>query len=232
MFSREDVANFVNQNFEPTWEMVRPVPIVRIDFGNGRTSTRTLHGNVATYVCAANGQVVDILPGIYQPAAFMAALAQPRAEAVAIPNRPAPDVVQQRLREYHRGRAQLVRQSMQQARQIVREVAIPDRGKGRIERPVEQQMMALQAAINQHNAAAAMRRPRTASELANWLPLAEDSRRNETERRLQIHDRLMGAGEVQPEQIKRWLYREVLHADLDDPHMGLGDDFFADFERE
>ena len=31
-----------------------------------------------------------------------------------------------------------------------------------------------------------------------------------------------------PEQIKRWLYREVLHADLDDPYLGLGDALFGD----
>jgi hypothetical protein len=27
------------------------------------------------------------------------------------------------------------------------------------------------------------------------------------------------------------VYREVLHADLDDPHLGLGDDFFTDLEH-
>ena len=78
MFSREDVSAFINQHFEPAWEMVRPVPIVRIDFGNGNVATRTLRGNVASYVCGADGQIVDILPGIYTPAAYTVALARPR----------------------------------------------------------------------------------------------------------------------------------------------------------
>ena len=41
-----------------------------IDFGNGHTVTRTLHGNVATYVCDADGIVYDVLPGIYTPAEY------------------------------------------------------------------------------------------------------------------------------------------------------------------
>ena len=71
MFSREDVATYVNRNFEPAWEMVRPVPIITLDFGNGHTATRTLHGNVASYVCCNDGEVVDVLPGMYTPAVFM-----------------------------------------------------------------------------------------------------------------------------------------------------------------
>jgi hypothetical protein len=55
--------------------------------------------------------------------------------------------------------------------------------------------------------------------------------RNETQQRLLIHDRFASADPVRPEQIKRWVYRDVLHADLDDPYLGLGDDFFAELER-
>jgi hypothetical protein len=76
LFSREDVARVVNRDFEAAWESVRPVPIIRIDFGNGRVVIRTLHGNVASHVCAPDGQVLDILPGIYTPAVYAAALGQ------------------------------------------------------------------------------------------------------------------------------------------------------------
>ena len=76
LFSQESVASFVNENFEPTWETVRPVPIVRIDFGNGTVVTRTLHGNIATYVCTADGQVLDLLAGIYTPAVYVQRLQQ------------------------------------------------------------------------------------------------------------------------------------------------------------
>ena len=68
--------------------------------------------------------------------------------------------------------------------------------------------------------------------LARWQALADDALINERIRRLQIHERL-AQGFVVPEQIKRWLYKEVLHADLDDPYLGLGsvllgDDIFRD----
>ena len=83
MFSNETVAGFVTKNFEPCWEMVRPVPIVRIDFGNGTVITRTLHGNIASYVCTADGQVLDVVPGIYNATGYLDALDQLRLLADA-----------------------------------------------------------------------------------------------------------------------------------------------------
>ena len=232
LFSREEVANVINQHFEAAWEMVRPVPIVRIDFGNGDVVTRTLHGNVASYVCATDGQVMDILPGIYQPAPYIRALEDPRVLAAAL-NRVDGRERLIRLRTYHREKAQRLRTpptvpqpggpNQQQPRN-----AIPDRGKGAFERPLENQVAQIQAQFQRANAA---RRPRNASELANWLPLAEDTVLNETQRRLQIHERLSTASAIRPNDIKVWLYRDVLHADLEDPHMGLGDDLFANIDR-
>jgi hypothetical protein len=71
LFSQDRVADFINRSFEPAWESVRPVPIVRIDFGNGRVLTRTLHGNILTSVCTSDGLAVDALPGIYTEAAYL-----------------------------------------------------------------------------------------------------------------------------------------------------------------
>ena len=67
LFSNSEVAQFIDATFEPVWESVRPAPLVTIDFGNGHQIVRTLQGNVATYVCDADGMVYDILPGIYTP---------------------------------------------------------------------------------------------------------------------------------------------------------------------
>ena len=232
MFSREEVVNFVMQNFEPAWESVRPVPIVRIDFGNGNVVTRTLHGNIASYVCAPDGQVLDILPGIYTPAGYNAALQQLRALADAMSRLPTEGRLAH-LRTYHRQRAQNLRIPVVQIPAAARMPRL-DVGKGRFEMLVEQRVVPARFAQDLANSVpnpAAGPMPRTASELATWQPLVQDTRRNETERRLLIHDRFATADAVQPEQIKRWLYRDVLHADLDDPHMGLGQDFFADLER-
>jgi hypothetical protein len=45
---------------------------------------------------------------------------------------------------------------------------------------------------------------------------------NETVRRKLVHDRLASLGAVRPDAIKKWLFRDVLKADLDDPLLGLG----------
>jgi hypothetical protein len=223
LFSREDVSNHINQNFEPAWEMVRPVPIIRIDFGNGNVTTRTLHGNVASYICTADGNIADILPGIYTPAAYTAALREPR-ELVGTLSRLEPAARLNPWREYHRQKAANLQLAAARAAVAVRQPArIPDVGKGRIELPIERVFVAPPAPPG--------RRPRNAAELANWQPLAADTRLNENERRLLIHDHLVNSSFVRPEQIKTWLYREVLHADLEDPTMGIGEDFFADLER-
>jgi hypothetical protein len=230
LFSRDDVSDFINNHFEPAWEMVRTVPIVRVDFGNGRTATRTLHGNVASYICCADGNIADIVPGMYTPAAYIAALTPMRALAetwasLTAAARLAP------WRQYHRERAD--RLGNGQPGPNGQPNRIRDMGKQTIERGPERfvrpnQRMAEQLAAQLQPTA----RPRSAAELASWQPLVADTRLNETERRLQIHQRFATSDLVHPEQVKRWLYRDVLHADLDDPFMGLGDDFFANVETE
>ena len=39
--------------------------------------------------------------------------------------------------------------------------------------------------------------------------------------------RVAGSGAVPPGQMTKWLYKSVLHSDLDDPHLGLGEFLFA-----
>src|SRR5262245_49808380 len=156
LFSREDVSDFINRNFEPAWEMVREVPIVRVDFGNGRTATRTLHGNVASHVCCADGNIVDIVPGIYTPAAYVTALTPMRALAerwtsLTATARLAP------WRQYHRERADQLRGGNPQAARL------RDVGKRDIEVRAEQMVQPNQRAMEQLAAQLqAAARPRSA----------------------------------------------------------------------
>jgi hypothetical protein len=46
------------------------VPRVIIDYGDGRTLEQTTTGNSAHYVLDENGNVLDVLPGLYAPLAF------------------------------------------------------------------------------------------------------------------------------------------------------------------
>ena len=115
LFSNDAVATFVNKYFEPVWESVRPVPILRLDFGNGNVITRTLHGNIATYVCTAEGQVLDILPGIYTRAAYLDQLTQFRLLANYV-DQQGKDKRAARLREYHKAQAKALKKNELPAR--------------------------------------------------------------------------------------------------------------------
>jgi hypothetical protein len=67
LLSDPDVIRFLNENFIPCWQMVRRVPQITIEFGNGRKLKRTLGGNTVIEICRPNGQVVDAFPGLYTP---------------------------------------------------------------------------------------------------------------------------------------------------------------------
>src|SRR5436305_6437137 len=99
------MSGFINQNFEAVWESVRPVPIIRIDFGNGTVLTRTLHGNIATYVCTAEGQVLDIMAGIYNPSGKLRGLNQFRQLANYV-DQEGKAKRATRLRDYHQSQAE------------------------------------------------------------------------------------------------------------------------------
>lgn len=74
MFSNDSIAGYINSHFEPTWESLRPVPTLHLDFGNGKRLTRTMHGNIATYVLDPEGRVVDLVSGIYEPGSYLKVL--------------------------------------------------------------------------------------------------------------------------------------------------------------
>jgi len=62
----------------------------------------------------------------------------------------------------------------------------------------------------------------SAGPLASRPELALDAEVNELIRRRTIHERLARLDFVRPDDSKKWLFKDVLHADLDDPLLGLG----------
>ncbi|MBX7222779.1 MAG: thioredoxin family protein [Blastocatellia bacterium] len=79
LYSNPEVARYLRENYILHWKSVRPVPKVTIDFGDGRKLERTLTGNSIHYVLNAEGQVVDALPGLYGPQAFLRELQSNKA---------------------------------------------------------------------------------------------------------------------------------------------------------
>jgi hypothetical protein len=229
LFSRDDVASFINRNFEPVWQTVRPVPLVHIDFGNGLQLTRTLHGNIATYVCAPDGQVLDTLAGIYTPTVYLDRLNQFRLLANYV-DQLGPEKRGARLRDYHKFQAEALSKNAVPPVLInvapISKAAI-ERGLKAVLVPANDRLLAL------HNASPknmAKGNPSLSPEdLASWKALAEDTEVNETIRRRQIHEQLAARGLILPHDVTKWLYKNVLHADLDDPYLGLGSTLFADY---
>jgi hypothetical protein len=227
LFSEPRVADFIQQSFEPVWESVRPVPIVRIDFGNGNVLTRTLHGNILTSICTPDGFVVDALPGIYTPTEYLAQLDVLRVVATNA-QAWAKDKRDGVVRAYHRGRAKALKEKAKPGQGAADRRMVPIT-KAKIERPIELALLprempqAQQAPVPRESKPALTER----EDVAQWKELQEDTRLNERTRRLQIHELLARTGLVPPEKVTRPIYKEVLHADLADPYLGLGEVLFA-----
>jgi hypothetical protein len=71
LYANAEVSKVLSERFVLHWKSVRPVPKVTIDFGDGRVVERTITGNSIHYVLDAEGRVIDGIPGLYGPKAFL-----------------------------------------------------------------------------------------------------------------------------------------------------------------
>jgi hypothetical protein len=105
LYANRDVSRYLADHFILHWSSERPVPVARIDFGDGRVLERTVGGNSAHYVLDAGGRPVDAIPGLYSPALFLDALEQAQpvaARAASLDDRAFADLVA----SYHRDQVQ------------------------------------------------------------------------------------------------------------------------------
>jgi hypothetical protein len=93
------VNSLLRDKFIMHWSSERPVPVITIDFGDGRTMKRTITGNSIHYVLDATGRPLDALPGLYSAREFVAKLNAARALAAEQPT-------DARLREWHAAAAE------------------------------------------------------------------------------------------------------------------------------
>ncbi len=107
LYPNAAVSKTLRENYVLHWQSHRPVPKLTIDFGDGRKIERTITGNSVHYVLAPDGRVVDVIPGLYGPAAFLRALNDAGAIA-ALTDRP--DFAR-RLAAYHQRPLAIVRQA-------------------------------------------------------------------------------------------------------------------------
>ncbi len=230
MFSDETVADAINLKFEPVWVSVRDVPTVTIDFGKGHKITRTLHGNVATHVLTADGTIVDILPGLYESQEYLSQLDQLWWVHHYLRESRNPTVF---LADYHGkqmnsiktvGMPMVVKPFADMSKMSIeistKTILLPP-GSSRQFMTKRIPMVSAED-IEQPD----FSKP---GELAHWKKLREDTEINERERRGPIHAMLANRPNAKPDDVTKKLYREVLHADIDDPYLGLGETLFKDY---
>jgi hypothetical protein len=74
LYADPGISRYMRENFVLHWSSERPVPVVTIDFGDGRIMRRTLTGNSVHYLLDEKGTPIDALPGLYAPKAFLTEL--------------------------------------------------------------------------------------------------------------------------------------------------------------
>jgi hypothetical protein len=222
LFSDARISTFVKEQFVAAWESVRPVPLVEIDFGNGRKIKRTVNGNIATYVCAPDGRVIDVIPGLNSPEAYLQdlkyALNLYRASLASFDktileyhkdNLSTPTIYEYVRNDFSKSRIErLVKMSIDKRQELLEKKgpglriaadpnAVPvDRKKRDVERPVRE-LSADEDAV-----------------------LAADTEINRKERKPILH-RILSEQVYRPAEITKRVYKEALHCDLDDPYLGL-----------
>lgn len=97
------IAAHLRESYVLHWKTVRPVPKINIDFGDGRTMARTITGNSAHYVLDETGRVLDVLPGMYSPKPFLAALTDAAALSKTV-SAPGGATRAERLKQWHAAR--------------------------------------------------------------------------------------------------------------------------------
>lgn len=75
LYADRNLSEFLREKYVLHWQSVRPVPVITIDMGDGRTIKRTITGNSAHYVLDQHGRVIDCLPGLYGSGTFARVLA-------------------------------------------------------------------------------------------------------------------------------------------------------------
>lgn len=88
LYANTSLGSYLRDNYILHWQSVRTAPRITIDFGDGRRLERTITGNSIHYVLDSDGNVVDALPGLYGPQAFLRRLreAAPAARGQTTPD--------------------------------------------------------------------------------------------------------------------------------------------------
>lgn len=111
LYADPQISRLLRDRFVLHWESVRPVPKVTVDFGDGRRLVGTVTGNSIHYVLDSRGRLVDALPGLNGPGAFLRFLATAEGEAGRMAALDDAGYVRE-LKAYHRDRGAAVQAAL------------------------------------------------------------------------------------------------------------------------
>ena len=202
------VGALLRDKFILHWSSERPVPVVTVDFGDGRTMKRTITGNSVHYVLDGDGRPIDAVPGLYSASAFVRALEASLELAATKPG-------DEELRAWHaRASARLADQPANiRAEPFAREVDRAVRAKA--DPPPARD--AGQRAVSKFR----VEDPLLVAIAGLQNSIAQDTQRNEYDFHARIH-RWFAAGEVRDLQsFNQRVYTELFLTPPSDPWLGL-----------
>ena len=228
LFSDKEIASLLDERFACSWESVHPVVRCEIDFGDGRKLSRTLNGNVATYLCTSEGEVFDIVPGVGTREAFLARLRLAlrfHEELAAL----APGTRRDSARRYHETMKDKEGSSPAEIARTAEAVRrAPDLSKRLVEQRIKDSMKGaaeLLLARAELSKPSKLERREDVSKRVVERPvkdtLHEDTEFNHEERAPRLHALLARRAFETPGELTKTVYRDVLEVDLDDPYLGL-----------
>ncbi|MFT7621861.1 MAG: hypothetical protein ACI9WU_001026 [Myxococcota bacterium] len=220
LFHDADIANIINAQFEPAWQKVREVPRATIDFGNGRTLTRTLNGNVATWLADSSGLAFDLVPGIVDKVEYKKRLERAVAQHARLSKLPAADR-QAAIGHYHRVMGTLASKGTDAIG--AEGMAIgphPDMRKFLVEGPVKKAFgtRSIERTVG-YMLLAAAKADQTKPAATD---LKDETAYNQKHRYSKVHKLF-----TQPAGVKLsrattvTVFRDILNVDLEDPYLGL-----------
>lgn len=102
LYANREISALLRGRFVLYWSSERPAPRLTVDYGDGRRLERTITGNSAHLVLDEEGRAIDVIPGLYAPAAFRDALGEALALHRAIAGKR--DDARRRVIAAHHGR--------------------------------------------------------------------------------------------------------------------------------
>jgi hypothetical protein len=104
LYANAQISKLLRERFILHWQSVRAAPKLTIDFGDGRKMERTLTGNSIHYVLDSEGGVIDALPWMYGPGAFLRELIRISSIAAQLDALRSGEERNAALRRYHESR--------------------------------------------------------------------------------------------------------------------------------